>query len=189
MKKKPTPKVVKRTRKDGTPVTTEYHVYQDGFINDGLDGTHINIPEPEAFDEQVIKVLLKTTPKRDLDRLERHFTKAKPRKTRKDKTFPQFLINLEGKEEEFASRLRAVFSGGRGRQIRYMIEALRELKLLTFGNREGESLYQSMVVYFNRAIGAKTGIFDPKYDELGRDNIDAAIDRINSILKDLFSSK
>jgi len=105
------------------------------------------------------------------------------------KTFPQFLNNLEGKEVQFADRLRAKFSDGRGRQIRYMIEALKELNLLSYGQRERESLYQSMKVYFNRGIGAKTGIFDPKYDVLGRDNIEAAIDRINSILKDLFPSK
>lgn len=192
MDKKPTPKVVKRTRKDGTPVTTEYHVYQDGFIKDGLDGTHVSIPEPEAIDESVVKVLLnKIKPsQRDLDRLKRHFTKAKPRKLREPrevKTFPQFLINLKGREEEFADRLRTEFSTERGIRIRHMLEALKKLTLIAFVNSDQAPLYSGIKDYFNRDIGRKTGVFDMRDDVISKHykkDIEAAVTRIQSILKD-----
>ena len=107
------------------------------------------------------------------------------------KSFPQYLMNLDNKNEQFAELLKPEFSG-RGLKIRYMIEALREEYILPYTVSD-LTLYNSLVEYIGTHIGTYNGIFNFKFDfdkkpnphKVYKDRINKAHDRIRSILKTL----
>jgi len=120
-----------------------------------------------------------------IDDLNKHLVTYYPdmfnKSIKREKSFVQFLINIpDNKRELFAEKLKEEFRTGKGLQIRYMIEALTNLKLLSYTVKQ--ELYDALKLYFNRDIGAKTGIFDSHPFE---EKIQIAELKINSILKAL----
>lgn len=176
---KPVPRVEKYKDKAGNTVTRFFEVFED-------------IQKTIPTEEDILKAQLKLTHPRDVERLRKHFSgeSLKPDKTKKiDKPFPEYLINLKDKRELFAENLRSEFSTGKGLQIRYMIEALTRLNLLTLADRERAGFYKSLQKYFNRDIGKIQGIFNKKESDLHKANIESALTRVNAILENLFPAK
>jgi hypothetical protein len=98
------------------------------------------------------------------------------------KTFPQYLTNYipDDKKELFAEKLRTEFCTERNLPFRYMLEGLKEHKLLNwYVHGERADFYRSIKAYFNRDIGAITGIFDKT--DIDKTDIDKAKERINPI--------
>lgn len=102
---------------------------------------------------------------------------------KKGRTFPEYFFPIpDDKKEWFADQLKKVFNTGKGLQIRYMIEALKELDLLTLEPGQFQKFYDTLKKYFDRDIGAKSGIFDKKTNDLYGPDIKGAEKKIQSLL-------
>lgn len=185
-----------------------YLDYKARFAGKGLieriEGCSFTVPEidcmqNDCIEEQNSKLTsfdLMTLPPNKRIKVKRYlaFLEAKrevkqPISVKSVKSFPQYLMNLYNKNEQFAEELKKEFYPEKGLEIRYMIEALKKLFLLTYGDRERADLYRSLDKYFNWNIGTKQGIFDKKTADLPKDNIDSSLQRINSIMERLFPVK
>ncbi len=180
-KNKKYPRVEKYIDKHGRTVHREYHLASD-----------IPFPTKEKFEETYLNVLLKLTPKRDLEALEKHYkgSTKQPDGGKPVKTFPQYLTNYipDDKKELFAEKVRTEFCTERNLPFRYMLEGLKELKLLNwYVHGERADFYRSIKAYFSRDIGAITGIFDKT--DIDKTDIDKAIERINPIFLEVKPSK
>lgn len=117
--------------------------------------------------------------------------KSENTKGKGKKTFPEYFINVpEEKRISFADQLKSEFRNIKGKRLRYMIEALKELDILYLEERQSQQFYDAMNDYFKWDLGAKWFLFDPKTislnDEPGRvndkPNIEKAKKRIQLII-------
>jgi len=102
------------------------------------------------------------------------------------KTFPNYLLHIQN--EKLAEGLRKQFSTGKGKKIRIMIEALKQISPAVFTLSIGDNnlLYNALKLYFNRDIGAYSGIFSSTFDtSKEKSSIDDAITKINHVLTTL----
>lgn len=78
------------------------------------------------------------------------------------KTFPEYILHPD--RERIAEALKTTFRGEKGKAIRLMIEVLNNQPqpLITYGNRQGKSLFDAMKLYFDWNIGTRQSIFDYK---------------------------
>lgn len=127
------------------------------------------------------------------DQLKNGFPNGKSENTKGKgkKTFPEYFINVpEEKRISFADQLKSEFRNIKGKRLRYMIEALKELDILYLEERQSQQFYDAMNDYFKWDLGAKWFLFDPKTislnDEPGRvndkPNIEKAKKRIQLII-------
>ena len=184
--------------KDGKPIPrVEKYTDENGHeVSRIIKFPDRSTSTPQENKEGFIKVLLKLTPKHHLSILEEHYKgNVKTSKTPPDKkSFPQYLMNVEDKGELLAEELKNEFTK-KGLEIRYMIEALKNQKILKESLSDLE-LYKSMKEYFDNEIGAYSGIFTIKFDFKTqgahlkyKSNILKAEERIRRILEKLFPAK
>lgn len=122
--------------------------------------------------------------KYDYDRFNEIFSEIEncdAQRVSEEKILSQFLININNKEF-FIKSLKKEFKSEKGLKIRYMIEGLKKLSLISFGDRENTALYKSIEKSFDWNIGSKQGIFDNK--DVNPTNIEAAIARITPLISE-----
>ncbi|HOU03465.1 MAG TPA: hypothetical protein PLL94_10865 [Bacteroidales bacterium] len=100
-----------------------------------------------------------------------------------EKTFPQWLNIPDDKKDAFAEGLKKVFKGSKGLNIRYLVEGLKNKRLLSFTDRERSALFRAMKKYFDWPLGHYNGIFNPK--NLQQKNIESAEIKIEFIQNSL----
>jgi hypothetical protein len=164
----------------------------------------IELMQSDCIEEQSNKLTsfdLMTLPPTKRIKVKRYLTfleaiKAKKLKVSNPiKSFPQLLMNLFDKGEQFTEELRKEFCNEKGLKIRYMIEALKEQSILS-DTVSDLSIYKSLSEYFGTGIGTYQSIFDFKFDyenpnfhKKHKDKINKAHGRIRSILEKLFPVK
>ncbi|MBE0674458.1 MAG: hypothetical protein IH591_07335 [Bacteroidales bacterium] len=97
--------------------------------------------------------------------------------------FPDWIINSPIDEKKFCHLLKNEFNSEMGLGIRYMIEGLKDLNYLTWGDRERQKLFDSLNDYFGRYLGTYNSIFREKNIDV--QNKVSAIARIKSVVKSL----
>ena len=147
--------------------------------------------ESANFELEYLK--LDETPSRYLKkRVEAYLKICKEIKDKKPE-FPQF-IKLSDKRDQFAEELKIEFSSDKkGLHFRYMIEALKNLRLLI--ETTDLALYNSLIEYFGGKgiVGSYNALFTLKIDYNNKshqpytDKIHSAEKRIESIVAKLFS--
>ena len=77
-----------------------------------------------------------------------------------NKSFPEYLVNID--KEKFAEILRLNFNTERGKNIRILIDLLKDNNppLLAINNRRNNEFHSSMNDYFSQDIGSYQGIFN-----------------------------
>ncbi len=86
------------------------------------------------------------------------------------KSFDDFLIHTQ--KTKLASALKQEFKTEKGKALRLLIEAMKQMNppLLTVCYGEAKMLYNAMIVLFCREIGSYNSIFDYKYNEVNDAN-------------------
>jgi len=106
-------------------------------------------------------------------------------------SFESFLVNVPTvKKRAFCKKLADEFAGAKGLSVRFMIEALKELKYISFGDRQNTKVIEALKELFGSDVGSRQGIFSLKLDdEIIRQqyepNIEAAKIKIESLIKEL----
>lgn len=120
-----------------------------------------------------------------------NFLKSVSQETRMDKSIINKTVSFTGyllhdNKEKLAEQLKTSFNIEIGKSIRLMIEALKEMGLLTIENRRGKSFYNALKEYFNRNIGSYQSIFDYKLNsEIDQAENQTIRTKINYILRNL----
>lgn len=113
-----------------------------------------------------------------------------PKNKRKPPAKPFHEYILHEKNVQIAEQLKSEFKTEIGKSIRLIIEVLIKKKMLTIENRQRTKVYNAMKKYFDRDIGAKTGIFDYKFNEQhDRPDFESIELRINTILSKINKPK
>jgi hypothetical protein len=88
---------------------------------------------------------------------------------------------------DFLLKLKEKFDTEKGKNIKLLVMALRELDLVSINSREFKNFYNSMKVYFNRDIGTYQSINDFKgaKTEAYKQDFEITKDKINCILNEL----
>ena len=100
------------------------------------------------------------------------------------KTFPEYLLHTE--KIKLADDLKEKFNAGKGKTYYLMLKALEEKKIFAFVNGEKAEVYESMKIFFNRAIGSRPSIFNFNYEPRKHEaDYKATLEKVDFILSAL----
>jgi uncharacterized protein YukE len=105
------------------------------------------------------------------------------------KEFSDYLVHTQ--KLELASAIKKEFSTEKGKQMRYLVEALKNTQppILSFCRGDGMKLYNAMKEFFDQNIGSYNSIFDHETKYLNKNNINVMQNRLDFILKGIQEQK
>jgi len=103
------------------------------------------------------------------------------------KAFHEHLIH--DKNKNLAIMLKKEFKAERGKNIRFMIEALKGLNILCIPGRKNKEIHRALESFFNRDIGTYESVFNCNISKADNEEISNALNRIKFILAKLNKTK
>lgn len=100
-----------------------------------------------------------------------------------EKTFADYLLHIEN--QMLAKALKNKFRHEKGKTIRIMIEALKELEIISIPDRSNKRFYKALSDFFSSEIGSYQAIFDYKIQKHDNPYILKYKEVINQIVKRL----
>jgi transposase len=95
------------------------------------------------------------------------FEGIRDERPQQEKSFPEHLNHAKNKE--LAEKIKQTFTTERGREIRILIEVMKEKHLISIGSRQFKAMFKSLKSYLNRDIGSYQSVQNPKsFDEIDK---------------------